>query len=72
MTFPIQILPPNFSITSNTVEELIKDTYIFNDVFYLCIIKASPKSDMAVIWVDIWDSQKTVQKLSVLLIDVSM
>jgi len=50
----------NLPITSNVIEEIIKDTYIFNDtvlVSHLHIINMSPKSDIAVIWVDIWDSQ---------------
>ena len=50
----------NLPITSNVIEEVIKDTHIFNDIIlasYLHIIKIFPKSDMAVIWVDIWNSQ---------------
>ena len=50
----------NLPITSNVIEEIIKDTYIFNDIVlvsHLHIIKMFPKSNIAVIWVDIWDSQ---------------
>jgi len=50
----------NLPITSNVIEEIIKDTYIFNDIVlvsHVHIIKMFPKSDIAVIWVDIWDSQ---------------
>ena len=42
----------NLPITSNIIEEVIKDTHIFNDIVlasYLHIIKVSSKSDMAVI-----------------------
>jgi len=46
----------NFPISPNIVESIIKLTHMFNNIvlaFYLCIIKASPKSDMVVIWVNI-------------------
>lgn len=42
----------NLLITSNVIEEVIKDTHIFNDIVlasYLHIIKVSPKSDIAII-----------------------
>jgi len=48
------------SITCTQIEEVIKRVHLFNDVTLassLCVIKASPKSDMAVIWINIWDSQ---------------
>jgi len=38
------------------VEEIIKGSYIFNNIVLAskpCIIKVSPKSDMAIIWIDI-------------------
>jgi len=50
----------NTPITRNQIEEVIKRVHLFNDVTLASsprIIKASPKSDMAVIWIDIWDSQ---------------
>ena len=46
----------NVPINSDVVKKIIKSTHIFNDVvlaFKLRVIKASPKSDMAIIWVDI-------------------
>lgn len=42
----------NLLITSNVIEEVIKDTHIFNDIVlasYLHIIKMSPKSNIAII-----------------------
>ena len=48
------------SIACNQIEEVIKRIHLFDNVMLAsspCIIKASPKSDMAVIWIDIWDSQ---------------
>jgi len=48
------------SIACNQIEEVIKRIHLFNNITLVsssCIIKASPKSDMVVIWIDIWDSQ---------------
>ena len=47
-------------ISPDFIEGVFKETHLFKDVVLAskpCIIKASPKSDMTVIWVDIWDSQ---------------
>ena len=47
-------------ITPNFIEGVLKETHLFNNVTLAskpCVIKASPKSDKAVVWVDIWDSQ---------------
>ena len=49
-------------ITSDEIENILKNTYIFNDVILaskLRIIKISPKSDMTIIWVDIWNTQSS-------------
>ena len=46
----------NVPINSDVVKRIIKSTYIFNNIvltFKLRVIKASPKSDIAFIWVDI-------------------
>jgi len=48
------------SITSSVIEDIIKKNHIFNNIMLASkphIIKASPKLDMAIIWVDIWDIQ---------------
>ena len=42
------------------IEGILKETYLFKDVVLAskpCVIKVSPKSDIAVVWVNIWDSQ---------------
>ena len=47
-------------ITSKNVTDFIKHIDLFENVplaTKLCIIKVSPKSDMATIWFDIWDTQ---------------
>jgi len=48
-------------ITQAQVESVIANTPIFEEVVlasHPCIMKASPSSNMSVIWIDIWDSQK--------------
>jgi len=52
----------NLPIFSNIIKSVIKSTHIFNDIIlasYPYIIKASPKSDIAVICMDIWNSQNS-------------
>ena len=47
-------------IKSNLIELLIETSYIFDNVnftFKHHIAKVSPKSDMDIIWLDIWDLQ---------------
>ena len=47
-------------ISSDFIEGVLKEILLFNSVTLAlkpCVIKASPKSDMAVVWLDIWDSQ---------------
>ena len=49
---------------SYIIETVIKESHIFNNIilaFQPCVIKISPKSDMAVIWVNIWDSQNSTK-----------
>jgi len=46
-------------ITSKNVIEFMKHIDLFEDISLATkpqIIKASPKSDMAIIWFDIWDT----------------
>ena len=50
----------NTPILLDIVEKIIKSNHIFNNIAVAsksCIIKVSPKSDMAIIWLDIWDVQ---------------
>jgi len=52
----------NGIITPDFVEGVLKETYLFKDVLLASkpqIIKASPKSNIAVVWVNIWDSQSS-------------
>ena len=48
------------TISPDFIEGVLKETHLFKGVVLAskpCIIKASPKLDMVVVWVDIWDSQ---------------
>ena len=50
----------NEPITSQLVEKVLKELYIFKDIKFSSkprVIKASSNSNLAVIWLDIWDSQ---------------
>jgi len=50
----------NEHLTPNNIENMIKQNQIFDNVVLtskLHIIKISPKSDMSIIWIDIWDAQ---------------
>ena len=47
-------------LTLADVETILKQNHIFNNISLvsrLRIIKVSPKSDMAIVWIDIWDIQ---------------
>ena len=49
-------------MTPDIIEDVLKDSHLFKDAILAlkpCIIKVSPKSDKAVVWVDIWDSQSS-------------
>ena len=52
----------NTPILADVVKFIIKSNYIFNNiviVLRLCIIKVSSKSDMVIIWLDIWNVQSS-------------
>ena len=52
LSIPYFVKNTNLLLTSNITEKVLETTYIFNDVVLalsLHIIKASPKSDIAVI-----------------------
>ena len=51
------------------IERVIKSTYIFdNIVLVFCpeVIKASSKSDMAMVWINIWNSQNSMKAKSLI------
>jgi len=50
----------NVLIKTDMVKKILKNNHIFNNISLASqsrIIKVFPKSDMAIIWLDIWSSQ---------------
>ena len=50
----------NSYISSDKVERILKNNHIFNDVVLASkprIVKISPKLNIAIIWINIWDAQ---------------
>jgi len=48
----------NTPITSDVVKDIIRKNHIFNNMTLALrfhIIKVSPKSDIAIVWINIWD-----------------
>ena len=49
-------------MSPDIIKDVIKELHLFKDMTLAskpCVIKASPKSDKVVVWVDIWDSQSS-------------
>jgi len=47
-------------VSLDEIENVLKNNHLFNDIVLTSkprVIKVSPKADMAVIWIDIWDTQ---------------
>ena len=47
-------------LTSSDVKTILKQNHIFDNISLISrprVIKVSPKSDMAIVWIDIWDIQ---------------
>ena len=54
----------NILVNSSIIKSIIKSTYIFNNIlltFKLRVIKALSKSNMTIIWIDIWDIQSSIK-----------
>jgi len=50
----------NMPITSDVVEDIMRKNHVFNNMTLVLrpqVIKVSPKSDIAIVWIDIWDVQ---------------
>jgi len=59
----------NMKLSSDKVEKILKNRHIFNDIVLtskLRIIKISPKSDMSIVWIDIWDTQSSAKAKSLI------
>ena len=62
MGIPYFVDKSNIYISSKDIERILKNNHIFNDIILTSkphIIKVSPKSDMAIIWIDIWNTQNS-------------
>ena len=49
-------------LTSINIKTILQQNHIFDNIFLtskLRVIKVSPKSDMAIVWIDIWDIQSS-------------
>ena len=49
-------------LTSNDIEAILKQNHIFDNISLASksrVIKVSPKSDMSIVWIDIWDVQSS-------------
>ena len=60
--FPNGNLQDHLNISD--VETIIKQNHIFNNITLaskLRVIKVSPKSDIAIVWIDIWDAQSSTK-----------
>ena len=47
-------------LTSDDIEAILKQNHIFDNISLaskLRVIKVSPKSDMSIVWIDIWNVQ---------------
>ena len=47
-------------LTSSDVKTILKQNHIFDNISLMSkprVIKVSPKSDIAIVWIDIWDVQ---------------
>ena len=59
----------NTCIFLDNIEKILKSNHIFNDIilaFKPRIIKVFPKSDMAIIWIDIWNAQSSTKAKSLI------
>jgi len=59
----------NNRISLDDIKNVLKNNHLFNDIFLAskpCIIKISPKSDMVIIWIDIWDMQNRAKAKKVI------
>jgi len=57
----------NTKLSPNKVKKILKNSHIFNDVVLASkhrIIKILPKSDISIVWIDIWDTQSSAKAKS--------
>ena len=62
VSIPYLVEQSNTHLSSNDVEKILKSNHIFNNIVLASkprIIKISPKSDMSIVWINIWDMQNS-------------
>ena len=63
ISIPYLIEDTNTSINSSIIKTILKEMYFFNSISLTSkprVIKVSPKSDIAVVWINIWNSQSSI------------
>ena len=59
----------NTWISSDKIDKIMKNNHIFNNIVLASkprVIKVLPKSDMSIVWIDIWDAQSSVKAKSLI------
>ena len=59
----------NACITSDDIKKILKNNHIFNNIVLASkprVIKVSPKSDIAIVWINIWDAQSGIKAKSLI------
>jgi len=59
----------NSCITSEKIEKFIKNNHIFYNIILVSksqVIKVLPKSDMSIMWINIWDAQSGIKAKSLI------
>ena len=59
----------NTHISPDNIEKILRSNYIFNDIILASkprVIEMSPKSDMTIIWINIWDTQSDTKAKSLI------
>ena len=59
----------NSYISPDNIEKILKSNHIFNNIVLaskLRVIKMSPKSNMAIVWINIWDTQSGTKAKSLI------
>jgi len=60
VSIPYYVNKSSTCISTEDIQHVLKNTHIFNKIILTSrprIIKVLPKSDMVIVWIDIWDNQ---------------
>ena len=59
----------NTQISSDKIDKIMKNNHIFNDIVLVSkprVIKVSPKSNMSIVLINIWNTQNSVKAKSLI------